>query len=257
LQSGVFTTNTTSDLQGTNVTFYYIADGKDQRVTYHYLVAGQPGEVHTSFNVYVPMAILTSTWTTESPVVGIRTNSQGQLAMIIGSTNSPGITWTASVGRPTVGAGSVALVQLANVIDTYDNVGMFGPTTHTQSSVGQFILDALTNNIPQYQGIQDIDLGSESTTLTPNRFDTPGIGVDNTLHATLDNHFTDYLMFQSDRDGSIWVTLRKMQWNCSGSASNTSGGWIVDAQSNSKSNSANSTELPVWTNYTGNLPWQP
>ena len=104
-----------------------------------------------------------------------------------------------------------------------------------------------------------IDPQSASTVLTPARIDSPGIGIgvtNNQIRVAREDHFTDYLMFISDREGSVWVTLRKMQWNWSGSATNTAGGWVVDSQSNTKSNSSDSTELPVWTNYTGNLQWQ-
>jgi hypothetical protein len=153
-----------------------------------------------------------------------------------------------------VGDGSIALVQLANVFSTIELLNMFGPTTYTWTSSGEFTLDAPTNGIPQYQGIQQIYQDDASSTLTPDRFDSPNTAVTNSMIlATRSDYFTDYLMFKSDRDGSIWVTLRKMQWNWSGSASNTTSGGVVYATSNSKSNSTVSTDLPQWSNFTGNL----
>jgi hypothetical protein len=191
--------------------------------------------------------------------VGIRSDSLGHSLMMIGSTSSPGITWTGSVGQPTVGGGSIAFLQLVNGGFTFGSTGLFGPGVHSRTTAGQSVLDtASTNGIPQYQFPNVVYHEDASTALTPNPSDTTGIGVTNgLLYVTMDDQFSDYLMFKSDRDGSIWVTLRKMSWSCSGSASNTMSGWAVYAQDKSNSNSFVSTELPVWSNYWENVPWQP
>lgn len=118
LQAAQITTNSAADLQSTtNVVFRWTAGGQDALVTYTYFYEGQEYTSRARFNVHAPSASLSSASTSESPPVGIRPFN-GQMYLMFGSTNSPGITWTASVGWPAIGRGAIALVQRINTANT-------------------------------------------------------------------------------------------------------------------------------------------
>jgi Bacterial TSP3 repeat len=261
LQAAEVATNTAADLQGkTNVVFHWIAGGQNVLVEYRYLYEGQEYSSHARFNVLRPSAALSAAWTSENPPVAVRTNSNdGQVYMRLGSFSSPGISFSGSVGRPQIGGGSIAVVQLVNIFRSWEKVEMFGPTVFTFTSSGHYVLDCLpTNGTPQYAGIVTlIDTEAASTPIDPRTVDSPGNPVtSDTFWTNANDQFDDYLVFQSDRPGSIWTTLRKLHWSWSGFATNGPTGWTMISQSNSKTNSVDSTQLPVWTNAVIYIPVQ-
>jgi hypothetical protein len=256
LDSGQIITNSTTDLQGTNVVFRWTAGGATVLVRYVYLFEGREHEARARFNIYVPTASLTSTPTTENPPVGMR-QVGGFLMMVFGSPASPGITWTASVGRPVIGGGSIGLVQRVNMFRTQVVQTIFsGIVTQHLTTAGAFMLDSVWDT-PQAEGPIPIDTGTPATELLPKRKDYPGLGVDtNTFTVAADDRFEDYLMYQSDQPGSVWVTLRKMTWQWSATATNDGAGWTVVTQSSSATTSAPSSELPVWIGHAQDINWQ-
>ena len=258
LQIAQIVTNSAADLQGTNVVFRWIAAGQDSTATFVYRYEGYEHDVPTHFNVSRPSASFTSTWTSESPPVGIRLDDNGTLSLIFGSPNSPGITWTGIVARPAIGGGLIGLVQRAKFDDTQVTHDLFNQAaTYHHTSDNAFMLDSVWST-PQAWGPVVIEPTAQQTALeNPLRHDYPSLGVNSNMFTMSSNQqFEDYLMFQSDRDGSIWVTLRKITWQWSASATNGTAGWSVLTQTNNATPSVPSSELPVWSGHAQDLGWQ-
>jgi len=122
---------------------------------------------------------------------------------------------------------------------------------------GAYFLDGAAG--VQIRGVTRI---GENESKSRSDWDSPyaPLGASDKKYST-DYHFRTYLMYRPDNtpDGaSIWVTLRVVEWYCTGAATkHAQDNWSMDpGQSSSKDpKSDNSTTLPVWNDYLSNLEW--
>ena len=129
-----------SDLNGSQVEFYWIACEASAEVKYTATFNGVECSATVSFEVKRPTATLTSTITPLEPPTDIRDDQMRFGELVVGN---EGITWNAEATTPVGGAGQIAFVQLwkANRRGTQDNDDMLKWT-----SEGEFYLDRIDNS---------------------------------------------------------------------------------------------------------------
>jgi hypothetical protein len=189
------------------------------------------------FSMARPIATLTSQTTTNEPPVNIGYFAN-ELELLFGGTNSPGIVLTWTVTTPANGAGQVAITQLSNFVrrHTLDDPAS---TKQKYTSNGDYVLDK--------ENVDPTPIGSSEIKSSSTFEDTPGtvLKADYKKKAA-DEQFQSYLVYKPS--GGIWVTLRILPWNWSGSASKNMSVWSLDSGGTSSQNpgSTDSMEFPEW-----------
>lgn len=248
-----------SDLQSELVVFYWIDGGNDIEVTYTANVDGTTKSATVKINVERPTATLISTTTPLQPPIGLRL---GHLRFGVLAPNEYGISWSGVVTTSDIGEGEVAFVQLVNA-DRRRTLKDEDSTKMKMTSNGLFFLDSL-NNIVQYLSVVT-PIGGNDTKSQSNT-DSPGTDIENYSggfgysRISMNDQYRLYLMYKPDGDGSIWVTLRRLDWFCNGAASlNDVNEWVLEPGQSSSHNpgSSNSIELPEWPACMQDQAWVP
>jgi hypothetical protein len=230
------------DLDNENIAFHWIDGGTDLEVTYEATVEGVTCSDTVSFEVERPSATLSSTTTTLDPPIDY---SMGWMRFGDLSGN-PGIKWVAEVTTPDIGAGQIAFVQ---TVDADHRRILVKDGSEVRWETDGYLLDSADTD-PLYQGstiIGGSDVGSHE------KWDSPGDRGETTdwLSATTVStsvNFHLYLMYKSIQSGSVWVTLRRLEWFWDGGASRGDETWEMEPGQDSSEDpaSSNSIELPEW-----------
>lgn len=160
---------------------------------------------------------------------------------------NPGIQIEGVVHTPLGGAGKIGFVQLGDVSEVTDD--------DTWTSNGHYILDD-----GQYHDrvFYDNPIGVLSDTIGGATLDdTPGTepGTFMTSIARAD-YYMAYLMYQPDSPGSIWITIGRLDWFWTYSATRSTwvSNWTMIGSNSSISPTGEaSVQLPEWTNRIGSI----
>jgi hypothetical protein len=108
---------------------------------------------------------------------------------------------------------------------------------------------AFVNDNPTPYGGTTVNL-SNSDTKAIMQADSPTSPLAGYKKATADDSFETYLMYKPSGADSVWVTLRMLTWNWSGTAALGGGGWGVaggtPANPSQNIDSSDSATLPEW-----------
>ena len=226
-------------LNQTNVSFYFLKKGMST-ITLKASVAGNPLEALVKFNVLKPdFSLITG----QGKVWARRTLADPDAGFETGKSLGYGDFYAIAPDLP-VGIGFVA---------TFDN-GIYGgnvqfvqtvdSSTATYTSPGgQFKRTLLNIGLDRYYPYDSYpaDGGIQTN-------DSPIDAVDEDVTAySREASYTMYLMWQPPGNNSIFVSLAKVKWGWSGTASEHNGVWQFDSGSGSPVQQSNTDELPQWT----------
>jgi hypothetical protein len=146
-----------------------------------------------------------------------------------------------------MGAGKIAYTQ---VVKTDRHQILDDGTPQKKASNDKYSLDDA--NGEQYGGTTNISDGGSMNAWS--QHDSPGEPVDKAdpsiKQMRINDDFKLYLMYQSGKDGSIWVTLQKLTWQCNEAAAskNASGTWSMSSTTIPTATAGQpSTERPHWS----------
>ena len=237
-----------ADLNGVNLDFYWISKGnKAVQVTADVDGATQSSSV--TYNVLAPTAVSMTSVTGAVAVSNPGFPGAG-LELHFGTNATPGISWTLTATAPAGGVGQIAGTQLINITRTRDpNVG----ARQTLSSGGAYVLD---DGIPTSGPYANLTVAIASgATATWNTDDSPGSPLSSGFKkATASDQFRIYFMYRPDGADSIWVTLKRLDWNWGGETTRVlapPGGntWNppTGVANSTNPSGTDTTELPTWT----------
>ncbi len=210
-------------------------------------------------------SVFSAITTTNVPPVNIITDEFGGIALQYGSSqtneNLAGIYFSFSVTTPTNGTGSFGFLQ---VVDQTTRRWILDDTNSTaQKSYGTNRLDSIPGGPIAYP--QASVNGGETKSLFYYDYPVQYLKAGNfsSKWASADDHFSSYLVYRpaGDTNKTIWVALRKMEWNWSGGATKgTNGVWALDSGWPSppvNPASVDTDALPIWSGDGLSLPVVP
>jgi hypothetical protein len=173
----------------------------------------------------------------------------------------PGVTWSIDITAPSISGGRFAMTQLVAETLTHDG------TTCTE---GGFLMNGRTvaDGGRSYGQTGDpigpighpVGANAQWKPEHPPLNDSPSVGLREGGTWVKTDTFTDYLMFQPDAAGSIWVALAQMgPWSWSGTAKIAGGvaaRWVLSAYQNPNKilSAAQTSALPEWNGAIGLFP---
>jgi hypothetical protein len=260
----------TGHLRNDLVEFHWI-DGLMKTVTVVATVGNERKTASAAFNVLVP-TVSECTITTNTFKIFRDGAYKGGDWMVLGERNAEGCqraaTAWAPVWRPgdALGSGQFAFMQLVDSIIAKRNdstePGDYDVLSTWDLGAGTagFVLDAGGANNDQMivgsgKGVRVA--AGKTTVFGPSRFngDTPGIELPaDHYYVFLANEFKLYFVYRSEVPGSIWVTLRKLTWECTGATRrpNLTSAWEEPGDVDVKpalhvaTSGVASSELPTW-----------
>jgi hypothetical protein len=219
-----------NNLQASSLTFYWIDGGDNRQVTLGCRIGTTQFDKSATFNVKRP----TGSITTSTGSVALDSASGGSFSLhfgVLSTSGTPGITFTRSISVPSGFSGDTQWVQVADQV----------VRTKTPNGGNSLVLSGsglLDSNYPYTSAITSTE-------------DSPRSGVDPCDYegVSANDSFTMYLMFKPSGANSLWVPLRQVSWNWSGSAGRfTTCGWILSSASHSTNpTDQDSTDYPTWT----------
>jgi hypothetical protein len=246
------------DLASNSIAFYWINGGTNLELDCTVTILGQQVNAKTFFTINRPVGTLTTVTTTNVPAVNIITNSDdGSIFLQFGdnseTSGGAGIYFTFSVTTPTNGAGQFGYLQTVDSIHRWildDSTAMKGTATNA------------VDVIPAYPPIiirGQTSIGN-SASATNSFSDSPGdFLVYGALPArkwvNINDSFHGYLLYRpnGDTNNTIWITLCKLEWSYSGSATKgTNGLWSLDSGYTLppvNPSGVDTDELPTWNRY--------
>jgi hypothetical protein len=235
-----------SDLKNSAVSFCWAEDG-EYKISVKYKMDGADKQDEIHFKVHRPN--VQEFFATTNGAAATIIAEWGTLGMV-GPHNRPwescGIVWTARVQRGSAYRGRIGYIQLTNM------ARQFPP--HKPIMTGGYVLDgAAGKNFVFYWGKKGTRaLNDQPVTLTCS--DQPASRPGLTLTAHLKDKFKLYLMYQSERPGSIWVPLGKLhwEWNAKFKRDSNIHPWVVDGtptMTESETGVFPINEFPEWTKY--------
>ncbi len=234
-----------------DIKFHWIDKSDSEVVELEVTVDGNPTTVKTTYEILRPTEIsLTSKTTLLTPAIDER-NGWMQFGSHAAVSTS-GIVWTGKAKGPkhANGAGKIGFLQRGRISERrfYTNPTILVKKT---SSNGEWVLDGDKSFSGMYslpEAIPEDGEGSISAEDSPRNLLLP---IDPTLipnPITREDDFEQNLMYQSNKPGSIYVTLHTVHWDWSGVATKGAGGWVVDPSSyTANPSSFNNTALPTWS----------
>jgi hypothetical protein len=230
-----------------NIVFYWIDSGY-KLVQVSAMVDGKTVTGQAWFKVTRPGATLDGTIIGEVRADGNYENAGTWLHFggYPDVTNVVGIRWNAEVTTPTNGAGGIAFAQLIN--RDARRIEQSGANQKLTTS-GAFVADNDSDDGDIFYDGTVTGIGN-SDTGTHNDDDSPGLEYTAADKSISNNdQFQIYLMYKPDITNSIWVTLRTLTWQWSGSATNDpNSGWSLNPGATSSATpSVDSIILPTWT----------
>jgi hypothetical protein len=255
--AGTITELTDDLLEHVNVDFYWIAAGS-QTVEVAATVQGDRQTEATNYTVLTPTKV---SMTSKTGMIQVTPFVPGdELYLNFGDRLGYGIDWTFSATAPAGGEGEIAGTQLINTHITRE---FKDGSIQTFSSGSRFVLDTAapyTKSVPIAAGAPATWVANDSPGVVLERLSkrTTGERLESLSgrKVTLKNQFKMYFMYKPKGADSIWVTLGRLNWYCSGETTRTAhiGPPAIDnwsdptAVSSSKDPSGVlSTELPIWT----------
>jgi|GEM_PF-5289317 len=231
-----------SDLDQSNVDFYWIVGGNSLEARYTITIRGARHTATAVFNVKKPTSILT----TRTGEVGLgfveNPPKEDVFALHYGRVyDSPGIRMDAGVTLPSGVSGQTAWAQVVNTRRTRTPVG---GTQQVLQGIG------LDGEFPDLPG----ELANEDSPLEP---------IDPCLYTAVSvtDNFATWLMFkpQVSNVTTIYVPLKKVEWSWSGTATRVAAcyPWALTNSSRTRNPSGVDTiEYPEWFAHVRDFPWQ-
>ena len=224
-----------NNLQASSLTFYWVDGGDNREVTLGCRIGTTQFNKNAIFNVKRP----TGSITTSTGSVALDNASGGSFSLhfgVISTSGTPGITFTRSISVPSGFSGDTQWVQ---IVDS---------TTRTKTPNGA--------NTLTLQGSGVLDTNYPYTSAITSAEDSPRSAVDPCTFSfiSVSDSYTMHLMFKPSGANSLWVPLRQVSWNWSGSGGRfTTCGWILSTSNHSTNpTDQDSTDYPTWTgNVTG------
>jgi hypothetical protein len=238
-------------LSSSSASFYWIEGTQSVTVTLSAKINGTAVSATKQFAVLAPTGVTMPT-TTRNVLVSYdqypQLPNQWALSLGLPIEGRQGIDFTRfGFTAPANGAGAAAVRQL--IYSQYSTVDAAGTRNTVQSTSGQFWLDStlLYNN-------QQVAVGAGSAvTLADQRSfsDAPALALSAPYVSESKNDaFQTYLIYRPNGADSIWVTVGKLSWSWSGTATVRRNAWSLTASSapfpvNPNGNTS-IHELPAW-----------
>lgn len=244
--SALVTDLSPEDFTQPSITYYWVDGGNARSVQYSTVINNKSYTVAAKFNVSKPTATLTTT----TGSVGIGTVQVSEMpndnvfALHFGKpfvSNQVGIRFNASVTLPSSVTGETIWVQVVN--STRKRTPNFG-REQTKQGIGldtEFPYDVPNQAITEDSPLEILDPECSYKTVSAN------------------DHYTMWLLFKPQTANAIYIPLKSVDWNWSGSGTRSTicGSWTLANPSNTINPiGENTTEHPQWTANITQFDWR-
>jgi hypothetical protein len=252
--TGTRTDLTATDLQGTNLEFYWIKGGSEV-ITVAATVRGSRLTAQVTQNVLAPTNVTMTSITGDVGVGPTGWPGDPPTNLYYGKSPKVGIQWTCTATAPAGGDGEIAGTQLNNSDrKRTSNAGV----VESNDSGGSYMLDT---TVP-YSSSVPITAGASATWSSNDSPSTPL--TPNLSKKSVNDLFRMYFMYKPAGADSIWVNLMRLDWHWAGQTTRVGapGGagnnWTAAAGASSDKDPSGSatSELPTWTDNVTSITWK-
>ena len=230
--------------------YRWIDGGLNRDVSCTFTINGETYTSTTRFDVLRPEYGATAITTSNEPPIQIDFQELAGLhEMAFGALEgSPGITFDGWAQNPVNRKGRIQLVQ---IIPFLRHTATFNDDHIATITSGQnrTLLDAGNNQTTVHLGsVSELpELGANVV----HHVDAPNAFLTQTIKEQfVVDEFQTFLMYKSDEEGSVWVTLAKVDWSWFGWAVKGAEGWsVIDQDSSEHPPFADSIQLPQWITF--------
>lgn len=236
-----------SNLTSSAVSFNWAEDG-EYKIRVNYKMDGADKTDDVKFKVHRPTVFdFFATTNGTAKTVIVDKGWCGMFGPMNMDDESRGIVWTARVNRGAASPGRIAYIQLVN----FHHVHLPGtPST----SFGAYVLDGAAGKSCVFYWNWRGTAALAEKTVTLSCRDSPGARSEKATSIHLDDKFKLYLMYKSEKPGSIWTPLGKLLWHLDAKFSRpaVTEKWAVDGSPSMTESAAGKfpvSEFPEWNNY--------
>jgi hypothetical protein len=258
-----FSMLSSSDLQQTNISFYWIrrdVNGGtfEAEVTATLSGSSEPKMVKVRFDIVEP------TYTGSSQTTGVDVGPFSLLpnfdvsspnalycGKMSGTVGTPGIYWNFNVNAGASVSGGLRLTQMIKSLGT---IVSGGTSINCPNTAGAYQLDNWASYPSSSPAISIVSNSSAAVPSTADSVaDAPYTSLDDSWTSySRSDRFRMYLMFYPDQadDGGacIWISLAVIEWGWAGSAQHAPAGWAGGgSQTHNNPKPKNSWTLPAWS----------